>query len=825
LTGTFLTMAFNDAVGSARNGAGLVEDILNSVERVQGLRESSRMAAEVKLEGNVRAIMDGSFAKLLSRNSTGWVGGRRPDSLVLREGWAPTLEKAAEMLKPEEMAIFEVFVFILQTLSSSQDTFDCARTFLDSLVPNDLPTHRDGRSRLLDLMIHQQGRDNNLADYDFSAVDIFTTRGSLLTLRIDGVSILGPAAAANQDLVLPGDRTTLAILEILAGCTNGVKVHNQDELDNLQREQRYSWYLDPPPPNVESLAHEGPCSQRTELGTVGRDLEGALCCFCNSCCSDLRSILFDNVDFNILQYTKGHPIHPSNESSMWEETTEKMRGEMIKTFGNTDTLISYEEAVAVSRTEEDFQLLHQHNLRALRASKMHRERHQVEPDLRWVRTNSPGGEKLRSCSIWAVPTQSNNVALCSAVRGCTAYRVVKPHVANEVVENFAALASKGDILSMATMAATLLAQTQLYLAYILGMCRSLPTTCIFPLGLADCCSIKHHPRHSSRFTNFCSDGTQIPLCTFSAHDEQIPHPISFFLAGTHATQPYPDLLYYDRTNEGIPFRLDKSWIRGSRLGVLTSTSCVKSIFTVSDLSGEWTALSKYLKYERTGRDLRTWAGQWLENAGPVAAGHRRMRNGEILPPDLFTNGFYQVRAMDEVVLTATAVCNTACEAMRVLSRRHPEPVCTPQPPLLDNRFWTGQFRISHLLLGIPSLNQQQTLNWSDALNVLYPDTTLHCQCERDPRKHDLDSMAYPPRGAVRLVLPNLGDLHKYMNGQHRNRFGPKSLHVAVCGSVSPDTLDSVGGAWSQIPGVCGNCTLEWSQAMRYQVVVEGISLR
>lgn len=820
-------MAYDAAVASAKGTLSLGTEILDFIDQVRDRREIARKTREQELAVNVMTIMHGSFGKLLASRSTGWPGGERPKALILRDIWAPTAAMAEYLLKAEHIAVFELLLLVLQTLSSSEGTFACARHVLQSLVPEG-DAYLDGRSRLLDLMIRQQNMKDGPGKYISDPIPLFTTNGHILTLLESGAAILGPAIAANQDIVLPGDRTTFEILEMLALCTGGIKVSSQAELHRLRREPQYSWYLDPVVsalPNIDSVVQEGPCSQRMSLGSVGQMLEGALCCFCTDCCTTLRGVAMGSVNDRVFQDYNGHPIiNSSNESAVLDEIAETLRQDNLRQLGNTESLIAYEELIGISGQEEDFILLQQHNLRALRLSKLAPRADLTGPDLRWERTNAPGGEILRSCCIWAVPTLYNNVALCSSVRGCTSYRVVKQGVAETIVENFATLARNGDIHAMAAMATTLLAQTQLYLGYILGKCRSLPTLRNFPLGLADCCSIKHDPRYVWKSSTECSDGNEILLCSFSTHDEQIPHPISFCMAGIQSKQPHPDLLYYDQSHTGIPFNVDHSWIRDSRLGVMTSTAYIKSVFRVADLSSRWSALKRYLEDEATGRNLRKWAGQWLEDAGPVTATHRSKPNGQILPDNLFFNGFYQVRAMDEVVISASVVCNTASEVSMLLSRRHPDPRITPQRPLLDHRFWTGQFRTTHILLGIPSLSDRQTQDWDRLFQDLYPDPTLRCHCERHLKRHSRDRIAYPPQNAVRLILPSLGELNTQITRQLRNRLYGKTLHVAVCGNVFVGMLDAAATVWSQMPGICGNCTLKSIEFLPRQIVVEPISL-
>lgn len=213
------------------------------------------------------------------------------------------------------------------------------------------------------------------------------------------------------------------------------------------------------------------------------------------------------------------------------------------------------------------------------------------------------------------------------------------------------------------------------------------------------------------------------------------------------------------------------------------------------------------------------------DAGSVTAGHLDMPNGRILPPgNLFHNGFYQVRARDEVVISATVVCNTASEVSMLLSRRHPDPIITPQRTLLDHRFWTGQFRITHILLGISSLDDTQTQNWDRLLQDLYPDPNLHCHCERHLKRHKRDQIAYPPQNAVRLILPSLGELNTQVTRQLVDRMFNKTLHIAVCGNTFVGMLDAAATVWSQMPGICGNCTLASIESLHHQIVVEPISL-
>lgn len=276
------------------------------------------------------------------------------------------------------------------------------------------------------------------------------------------------------------------------------------------------------------------------------------------------------------------------------------------------------------------------------------------------------------------------------------------------------------------------------------------------------------------------------------------------------------MVYYDDTFSGIPFNIDSSHIRSNKLGALTSTGYIKSVFRVEELAMRWGDLKGYLENQTTGRNLRKWAGQWLEGAGTNTAKHLDYLNAQILPSDLFSDGKYQVRPMDEVVISATVVCNTASEVEMLLSRRHPNPRISPQRPLFDYSFWAGQFRITHILFGIPSLNDTQTQEWGQRLQTLYPNPTLYCQCERDLKTYSEDQIAYPPRNAVRLILPRTGALNTQTIRRVTDILNGKTLHIAVRGSVTAGTLDAV---WIQMPGICSNCTITAVQPLRYKTVV------
>jgi hypothetical protein len=677
----------------------------NYIARLKSLEKEKN----TELCGAVAALMHGSMAKALCDISEGWRDGQKPAFLVLSSAWKDVEGMAVCILQASDMAIFEFLAFTLEQLSGGN--MPCATRMLDQLVPKQ-KEYQPGRQMIKQILntIHKEGSDK----WDYHTIDHFTSDGKLLSVLDFGIEVCGPAAASNQDVVLPSTETDLSCLTLLAECTRGVVVHSAAELSNAKAQGLWGWYVDPLP-DLDSFQAEGKCQQGHLLGPLEDALEGALCCTCSACCMKLRNVM--HVPFITSTMTRSGFLESNPQFQGELETTLRAcHGRQMKKLGSTRQLVAFEEMLAFSgascASRDDYLLLHQHNLLAIKKSKTTSNDDGV---LGYQTMGCVAGEILRGHNVWCVHTADKNVALCAEARGLVAYRLVPELIGRRIVENVQRL-SRGNFKLGAAAACTLVVQMQFYIAWLIGGLCSWGVTVCIPLGIADMCSIRHDVEYTTfRGVGACAERPYINVATYSIQGEQIPTPLCAALQGV-ATRPFPvALAWYEVTNMGRRFAVASSWIRHCRLVAIANTASIISLFTVSDLNDHWTRILNFIHQEADGRQIQDWADGWLKSAGTLTSDHASHINGLIPPNSLFTGGYYQLRLMHEVIFTAFVVCNTAQQAAVILGRRHDAPSTSFR--LMDGRFWTAQATITSIMFDLAPWPHGRRKAWQNAYQI------------------------------------------------------------------------------------------------------------
>jgi len=111
---------------------------------------------------------------------------------------------------------------------------------------------------------------------------------------------------------------------------------------------------------------------------------------------------------------------------------------LLGMLGSNRKLVAFEETLAFDLSTDEYLLLHQHNLLALKESKS-----TLDNNLLGYQTIGYfGGEIFRGFNVWSVRTAYDNVALCVEARGLVAYRLVRERTSKTIIQNVSSVLSQ-----------------------------------------------------------------------------------------------------------------------------------------------------------------------------------------------------------------------------------------------------------------------------------------------------------------------------------------------------------------------------------------------